>query len=52
MAAITDVDFCEDNKELAYKVNTEFPLLVSKYLNQLRINIILFKSQLIKFIVA
>ena len=29
MAAITDVDFCEDNKELAYKVNTEFPLLVS-----------------------
>ena len=32
MAAITDVDFCEDNKELAYKVNTEFPLLVSKIL--------------------
>ena len=32
MAAITDVDFCEKNKELAYKINTEFPSVVSKML--------------------
>lgn len=32
LAAITDVDFCEANKEIAYKINTEFPLLVSRTL--------------------
>jgi len=32
MAAITDVDYCETNKEMAYKINTEFPSLVSRTL--------------------
>ena len=32
LAAITDVDFCETNKEIAYKINTEFPALISRTL--------------------
>ena len=32
LAAITDVDFCETNQEVSYKVNTEFPSLVSRTL--------------------
>ena len=30
LAAITDVDYCEKNREIAYKINTEFPSLVSR----------------------
>ena len=32
LAAITDVDFCETNQEITYKINTEFPSLVSRTL--------------------
>ena len=32
LAAITDVDYCEKNREIAYKINTEFPSLVSRTL--------------------
>ena len=32
MAAVTDVDYCETNKEEAYKINTEFPSVVSRTL--------------------
>ena len=30
LAAITDVDYCENNKEATYKINTEFPEVVAK----------------------
>ena len=33
LAAITDVDYCETNQEVAYKINTEFPSLVSRTLD-------------------
>ena len=33
LAAITDVDYCENNKEIAYKINTEFPEVVAKTMN-------------------
>jgi len=32
LAAITDLDFCETNQEITYKINTEFPSLVSRTL--------------------
>ena len=32
LAAITDVDFCETNQKITYKINTEFPSLVSRTL--------------------
>ena len=32
LAAITDVDFCETNRQISYKINTEFPSLVSRTL--------------------
>ena len=32
LAAITDVDHCEQNQELAFKINTEFPEVVAKTL--------------------
>ena len=35
LAAITDVDYCEVNKDIAYKINTEFPTLVSKTLQSI-----------------
>ena len=36
LAAITDVDFCEINKKLAYKVNSKIPLILSKIANTLK----------------
>ena len=32
LAAITDVDYCEKNREIVYKINTEFPEVVAKTL--------------------
>jgi len=34
LAAVTDVDYCELNKNEAYKINTEFPEVISKTLEQ------------------
>lgn len=38
LAAITDVDFCETNRQISYKINTEFPSLVSRTLKLSRKN--------------
>ena len=43
------MDYCEVNKEIAFKINTEFPTLVSKLSNQLTKIILLSIFLLIKF---
>ena len=38
LAALTNVDYCEQNPKLAYKINTEFPEVVARTLKSLKMS--------------